>query len=397
MAGPIAGLLLLAAGQAGAKPVRNAAAAPVAFSRTVTSAAEPWRIPASHPLRKQDTGDKMAYEVIKDDAGRPVLQARAFLLVDVVFSLTDARDSWPPLCEEYWSWNPPAGRFEQTVVAPWSGTGSPPCVLRGRVYFRGILTPRADFRPSVSVYVEGEQGEVPVPVRVVFEDRWSTDWTGVSVILGEIDTTSLADGPQRLRVAGGFGGIGIDGNPGTPEFDPGGDATTTFLSQNAPPRLVELTVSAGSVVAYEGIWMRETSPKDGRKRLVLRRSGGQVGRKTRGLVTLRFSVPVGEIQAGLRRADGVRIPLAAENADNTGDTGSVWQAGLDPGQLGPGKWTFEVSAHDPDGRGLERLLGGEVPVAGLGILQPDSGECDAGGNPCDLGTDTVHSITIQNR
>jgi hypothetical protein len=339
----------------------------------------------------------MAYEVIKDDAGRPVLQARAFLLMDMVFSLTSARDSWPPLCEEYWSWNPPTGRFEQTVIAPWSGTGSPPCVLRGRVYFRGTLTPRADFRPSVSVYVEGEQGDVPVPVRVVFEDRWSTDWTGVSVILGEIDTTSLADGPQRLRVSGGFGEIGIDGNPGTPEFDPGGDATATFLSQNAPPRLMELNVSAGSAIAYKGEWKRETSPLDGRKRLVLHRTGGLVERKTLGLVTLRFSVPVGETRVGLRRADGTRVPLSTENADGGGDTGSVWRTNLDPGQLGSGKWTFEVSAHDSDGRELERLLGEEIPVAGLGIIQPDSGQCDAGGNPCDLGTDTVHSITVQNR
>jgi len=337
----------------------------------------------------------MAYEMGRDDHGQPLLQARAFLLIDVVFSLTGARDSWPPLCEEYWSWSPLTRRFEQTIVAPWSGTGSPPCVLRGRVFFRGTLTPRADFRPSVSVYVEGEQGAVLVPARVVFEDRWSTDWTGVPVILGEIATTALADGPQRLRVIGGFGDIGIDGNPGTPVFDEGGDASVTFLSQNAPPRLMELTVSAGSDVAYAGTWKRETAPGDGRRLLSLGRSGGYLGRNTQAIVTFRFSVPVGETRVALRRSDGALIPLAPENAGEPGDTGSVWQADLDASQMGRGRWTFEVSAHDSEGRELERLHGDAVPMSSLGIIQPESGQCDAGGNPCDLGPDTVHHITIR--
>jgi hypothetical protein len=91
------------------------------------------------------------------------------------------------------------------------------------------------------VTVEGAQGSVPIPVQTFLEDRRTSDWTGHVVFLGAISTTVLSDGPQRLRVTGGYREYEIDGDPTTPAFEPGGASCITFdvangRPQPAPPR-----------------------------------------------------------------------------------------------------------------------------------------------------------------
>jgi hypothetical protein len=262
------------------------------------------------------------------------------------------------------------------------------------VYAKGTLIPRSDVRPSVSVYVEGEQGSVLLPVRILLDERRSTDWTGIPVFLCEISTTMLADGPQHLRVVGGYRDYEIDGNPGTPEFEEGGDTSISFVVQNGPPRLEEVTVLAGSATAYDGEWKR------GKDELVLTRAGGEVAwprdaTGAQGTATFRFSVPVGQVEAVLQRGDGAQVALAPAHVDGTDTLATVWSAQLDAGDIGRGEWTFRVSARDPAGHALERLPGDVVPLSSLGVIRQDSGGCIAKGKPCSLGTDSVHHLTVR--
>ena len=347
-------------------------------------------------IRKGRT--RMAYQVAKDEKGNPFLEASAFLVMEVAFYLTNAMNPWPPICDESWAWNAAMRGFVLLTSASPPSATTPPCVFRGTVFFKGTLLPRIDVTPSVSVVVSGAQGDIPVPVRVTYEMRSSLDWTGTPVFLGELSTTVLADGLQRFHITGGYREIEIDGNPGTPEFEEGGDNSVSFLVQNAPPRLMELTVLTGSTSAsaYTGVWNREPSP--GGDSLVLRREGGRIvrvpGSGESPVLSLVFSVPVCGVRIEMRKSDDSWFSVDAENADGTTDVASVWTAHLDPDQLTDGRWSFRISARDSADRPLERLRGTRIPARQLGTIQPESGACLADGKPCDLGPDETHSITV---
>jgi len=345
------------------------------------------------------TGSKrLAWAMTTGPGGRPEMQAYAFLLERVAFSLSSSPDRWPTVCDElFLNWNEVAHRFEPFTTASGIVSGTPRCTFRGTIYFKGFLTPRIDIRPEVAVTIEGAQGSVPVPVSVLLDERRSTDWSGIPVFLGEISTTMLADGPQHLRVNGGYREYRIDGNPATPEFEDGGDANTAFIVANHPPRLTELVVRAGGATLYDGAWSRERRITT--DVLSLTRTGGTIERtaerrKSEASVLLRFSLPVAQVAVELRSKDGSWFALPPPQPDEEGDTASGWRATLPLEPLTRGTWTFRVSAHDSDGNPLEHLRGEEIPLARLGNLNPDTGACVAGGQPCDLGVDTVHRLTV---
>ncbi|MEK7477366.1 MAG: hypothetical protein AAB152_17230 [Candidatus Coatesbacteria bacterium] len=341
-------------------------------------------------------GSRLAWRMTKDEDGKPFLEAYAFLLMETTFSLTGELYPWPVICDQYWSWDGVHHGFV-LVSAGWNGAETP-CTFQGTVYFKATLIPRSDVRPVVTVSVEGAQGSVPVPVRILLDERRQTDWTGIPVVLGQISTTELADGFQRLRVTGGWREYQVDGNPGTTDFEGGGDANIAFVVQNGPPRLTGVTVLTGSATAYDGSWTRDGVLPAGR--LIFTRTGGTVAwprgaTGPQGLASFRFSVPVGQVTVELRRADGTAVGLDPGHAEGTGDLADAWTAILDAGDIPRGDWTFRVSARDSAGRELEPLRGDAVPLADLGTIEPGTGNCVAHGQPCRLGADTAHRITVK--
>jgi len=332
----------------------------------------------------------------RDDEGQPLLEAFSFLLMETTFSLAGQLYPWPVICEQSRSWDDVRRGF-QLVVGGWRGDDAP-CTFQGTVYFKATLIPRSDVRPVVEVSVEGPQGSVAVPVRVLLDERRQTDWTGIPVILGQLSTTALADGFQRLRITGGWREYQVDGDPGTAEFEDGGDANVAFVVQNGPARLMRLAVFTGSATAYDGKWERVGGASDGR--MALTRTGGVVAwlRGATGpqaVVVLGFSVPVGQVEVELRRTDGAAIALAPEHVDGTEAIASVWRADLDAGEISRGEWAFHVVARDEGGRELEPLTAPAVRVAELGVLRPDTGECFARGRRCRLGADEAHRISVR--
>lgn len=366
---------------------------PLAFGRTASG-----RVAYLAEPPVQTGSRRLAWAMTTGPGGRPEMQAYAFLLDRVAFSLSSSPDRWPTVCDEtFLNWNEVARRFEPFTTASGIVSGTPRCTFRGTIYFKGFLSPRIDIRPEVTVSVEGAQGSVPVPVSVLLDERRSTDWSGIPVFLGEISTTMLADGPQHLRVDGGYREYRVDGNPATPEFEDGGDANTAFIVANHPPRLNELTVRTGGATLYDGGWTPERRITTAT--LVLTRTGGSIARtsetrNSEASVLLRFSVPVTQVAVELRSKDGAWFALPPPVPDEEGDTASGWRATLPLVQLTRGAWTFRVSAHDSDGNPLEHLRGEEIPLAKLGNLDPETGNCVADGHPCDLGVDTVHRLTV---
>ncbi len=205
----------------------TATAAPSPVTRTATG--RPGY--AAAPVTRTETG-RMAYAMVKGKDGGPTLDMAAFLLTRVAFSHSDDPDRWPAVCDRSWNWDELAHRFVPLTTASAYLSGTPNCVFTGTIYFKCWLMPRTEVWPSFTVSVEGAQGIVAVPVTVRLDDRQRADWSGIPVILGAISTTGLADGPQRLRVNGGWRDIGVDGNPATPEFEEGGDGTVTFTVRN---------------------------------------------------------------------------------------------------------------------------------------------------------------------
>jgi hypothetical protein len=376
-------------------------ASPLTFGRSATGRvaylAEP---PATAGSKR------LAWWVQGDRDGHPELKAYSFLLSRVVFSLTDSPARWPSICDQFWNWNDIARRFEPAAASSGLASGTPQCTFRGTIYFKGWLMPRIDVRPEITVSVEGPQGAVPLDVHLSLDERRSSDLSGFPAFLGEISTTALLDGPQHLRVDGGYREFRIDGNPATPEFEEGGDATTAFLVANHPPRLVELAIREGSATVYDGAWiLRPGTPAI----LSLTRTGGVTGLLARrhvareAKVSLRFSVPVNHVAVELRRSGGTALTLdtptplrdpAGPKPGESDELSLAWQAILPLGSLKPGEWAWRVSARDADGHALERLTGEDLPLDRLSLLLPDSGNCVCDGQPCRLGPDTSHRITV---
>lgn len=343
------------------------------------------RIEQGRPPAEPRPNLRLAYGIELDPQGRPVVQAYAFLLGYVAFSRLGGVYPWPALCEFQWGWNPLARRLE-----PQRSSGllrAPECAVRGTVQVTGFLSPRIDVRPAVTVTVEGPRETLELPARVVLHDPKRVSWSGVPVVQAELPSARLEDGRHRLRFAGGFREVGIDGDPGTSLFEDGGDATVEFLVHNRPPRLVSLAAFSGSATLYRGAWRREGP--EGATRLVLDRSGA--GTPPAGesvVVALEFTVPVTRVRVELRGPGGARRTARIARTDGDDQPVASWRGMLPWPDRRTGEWTFRVTAETPAGVALEPLAGTAVPEVALGRLEPETGACAE----CRTGPDTAHRL-----